>query len=94
MSPIKNMSRILTTDVELRGQRLATGDHVLLFYPSANRDEDVFKAPQELDIRREPNPHIAFGFGPHFCLGAALARLELKVMFASSTADWRCSFGR
>jgi cytochrome P450 family 142 subfamily A polypeptide 1 len=81
VSPIKNMSRILTTDVELRGQRLAAGDHVLLFYPSANRDEDVFKAPEELDIRREPNPHIAFGFGPHFCLGAALARLELKVMF-------------
>jgi cytochrome P450 family 142 subfamily A polypeptide 1 len=81
VSPIKNMSRILTADVELRGQRLAAGDHVLLFYPSANRDEDVFKTPQELDIRREPNPHIAFGFGPHFCLGAALARLELKVMF-------------
>jgi cytochrome P450 family 142 subfamily A polypeptide 1 len=81
VSPVKNMSRVVTTDVELRGQRLAAGDHLINFYPSANRDEDVFDDPQRFDIRRDPNPHLAFGFGPHFCLGAALARLELRVMF-------------
>ena len=53
----------------------------MLFYPSANRDEDVFAYPDRLDVARQPNPHLAFGFGPHFCLGAALARLELRVMF-------------
>jgi cytochrome P450 family 142 subfamily A polypeptide 1 len=81
VSPVKNMSRTVTTDVELRGQRLREGDEVMLFYPSANRDEDVFAAPDTFDVRRDPNPHLAFGFGPHFCLGASLARLELKVMF-------------
>jgi cytochrome P450 len=81
VSPVKNMSRTVTTDVELRGQRLREGDEVMLFYPSANRDEAVFAAPDTFDVRRDPNPHLAFGFGPHFCLGASLARLELKVMF-------------
>ena len=81
VSPVKNMSRTVTTDVELRGQHLREGDEVMLFYPSANRDEDVFAAPDVFDVRRDPNPHLAFGFGPHFCLGASLARLELKVMF-------------
>jgi cytochrome P450 family 142 subfamily A polypeptide 1 len=50
-------------------------------YPSANRDEAVFDAPERFDVGREPNPHVAFGFGTHFCLGAALARLEIRVMF-------------
>ena len=54
----------------------------MLFYPSANRDEEVFADSDVLDVRREPNPHLAFGFGTHFCLGASLARLELRVMFA------------
>ena len=81
VSPVKNMSRTVTADVELRGQRLREGDQVMLFYPSANRDEGVFEAPDVLDVRRDPNPHIAFGFGPHYCLGASLARLELRVMF-------------
>ena len=81
VSPIKNMSRTVTKDVELRGQLLHEGDQLMLFYPSANRDEDVFAEPDRLDIGRQPNPHLAFGFGPHFCLGAALARLELRVMF-------------
>ena len=53
----------------------------MLFYPSANRDEEVFERADAFDIRRDPNPHLAFGFGPHFCLGASLARLELRVMF-------------
>ncbi len=71
----------LTRDIELHGQTLAEGDQLILFYPSANRDRDVFVDPDQLDISRNPNPHLAFGFGPHFCLGAALARLELRVMF-------------
>jgi Cytochrome P450 len=60
---------------------LREGDEVMLFYPSANRDEAVFAAPDTFDVRRDPNPHLAFGFGPHVCLGASLSRLELKVMF-------------
>ncbi|MGO9856479.1 MAG: cytochrome P450 [Acidimicrobiales bacterium] len=81
VSPIKNMARTVTKDVELRGQHLRAGDQLVLFYPSANRDAEVFDAPDVLDIRRSPNPHLAFGFGTHFCLGASLARLELRVMF-------------
>ena len=86
VSPVKNMSRLVTTDVELRGQCLAAGDHVILLYPSANRDEAVFADAATLDVRRDPNPHLAFGFGPHFCLGASLARLELRCMFAEVLA--------
>ena len=52
----------------------------MLFYPSANRDEDVFENPHRFDIRRTPNPHVAFGIGTHFCLGASLARLEVRMM--------------
>ena len=81
VSPIKNMARTVTTDLELRGQQLHEGDQVMLFYPSANRDEAVFDRADELDLTRHPNPHLAFGFGAHFCLGASLARLELRVMF-------------
>ncbi len=81
VSPVKNMARTVTTDVEVHGQRLHQGDQVMLFYPSANRDEDIFAAPDALDVGRQPNPHLAFGFGTHFCLGAALARLELRVLF-------------
>jgi cytochrome P450 family 142 subfamily A polypeptide 1 len=82
VSPIKNMSRTATRDVELRGQQLREGDQLILMYPSANRDEEVFADPHRLHVTRTPNPHLAFGFGPHFCLGASLARLELKVMFS------------
>jgi cholest-4-en-3-one 26-monooxygenase len=84
VSPVKNMARTATCDVEVRGQQLAEGDQLILFYPSANRDEAVFDEPQRLDVGRDPNPHLAFGFGPHFCMGAALARLELRVMFAEA----------
>ena len=82
VSPIQNMARTVTRDLEFRDQKMGEGDQVMLFYPSANRDEDVFADPQVFHIRREPNPHIAFGFGRHFCLGASLARLEVKVMFS------------
>ena len=81
VSPIKSMSRRVTQDVDLRGQALRAGDDLLLFYPSANRDEAHFTDPFRFDIRREPNHHLAFGFGHHFCLGNALARLELRVFF-------------
>lgn len=81
VSPILNMARTVTTEVEVAGQTLREGDQVIMIYPSANRDEDVFADAQRLNVERQPNPHIAFGFGPHFCLGASLARLELKVMF-------------
>lgn len=81
VSPIKNMARTVTAETELRGQTLRPGEKVLLLYPSANRDEDVFEEPFRFDVERTPNDHVAFGFGPHFCLGNSLARLELNVMF-------------
>lgn len=81
VTPIKNMNRTATRDIELGGQIIGEGDQVLLLYPSANRDEEHFDAPFDFDLGREPNHHLAFGFGSHFCLGNALARLELKVMF-------------
>lgn len=81
VSPIKNMARMATRDVELHGQLVRKGQKLLLLYPAANRDEDVFERPEEFDIGRSPNDHVAFGFGAHFCLGNQLARLELRVMF-------------
>ena len=81
VTPIKNMSRTVTREVEVGGQVLREDDQLILLYPSANRDEAVFDDPYRLDVRRDPNPHLAFGFGTHFCLGASLARLELNVMF-------------
>jgi cholest-4-en-3-one 26-monooxygenase len=82
VSPIKNMARTVTREVELHDQTLHEGDQVVLMYPSANRDPAVFSDPDRFDVRRYPNAHLAFGFGPHFCMGASLARLELKVMFS------------
>jgi cholest-4-en-3-one 26-monooxygenase len=80
VSPIKNMARTVTRDVVLRDQQLHEGDEVLLLYASANRDEDVFEDPDTFDVRRQPNDHVAFGFGSHFCLGNSLARLEIRIM--------------
>ena len=80
VSPIKNMARTATHDVELAGAQIHAGQEILLLYPSANRDEAVFDDPETFDITRSPNPHMAFGFGAHFCLGNQLARLELRVM--------------
>jgi len=75
--------RTATTDVELRGTRIAAGAKVLLWWSSANHDEDVFADPFRFDVRRRPNRHLAFGHGSHFCLGANLARLEIKVVLAA-----------
>ncbi|MBV8692077.1 MAG: cytochrome P450 [Actinobacteria bacterium] len=81
VTPIKNMARTAMTDAELNGQTIPKGEKLLLLYPSANRDEAVFPDANTFDIRRTPNEHVAFGFGTHFCLGASLARLELRVLF-------------
>ncbi len=81
VSPIKNMARQMTRDVELHGETLHQGEKLLLLYPSGNRDERVFEDPERFDITRSPNDHMAFGFGSHFCLGNRLARMELTVMF-------------
>jgi cytochrome P450 family 142 subfamily A polypeptide 1 len=81
VSPIKNMARTMTRDVELHGQTMAKGQKLLLLYPSANRDEAMFEDPEVFDVTRTPNDHIAFGFGAHFCMGNRLARMELAVMF-------------
>jgi cytochrome P450 family 142 subfamily A polypeptide 1 len=81
-TPIVNFRRTATRDAEVNGVLIPEGDSVLLLYGSANRDEAVFGDDAELfDITRNPNPHIAFGFGTHFCLGASLARLEIRVMY-------------
>jgi len=81
-TPIYQFRRTATRDVVLRGQRIRRGDKVVAWYISANRDENVFADPYRFDITRSPNPHVTFGpGGPHFCLGAHLARLELRVLF-------------
>ena len=81
VSPIKNMARTVTRDLEFHGKQLKQGQKVLLLYPSANRDSDVFDDPFRFDITRSPNEHVAFGFATHFCLGNSLARLELHALF-------------
>jgi cytochrome P450 family 142 subfamily A polypeptide 1 len=82
VTPIQNMNRTATRDAVLRGQSIRKGQKLLLLYPSANRDERVFADPFRFDVTRDPNPHLAFGgYGTHHCLGASLARLELRVMF-------------
>ena len=81
-TPVRNMNRTATCDVEVHGQQVREGDRILLLYPSANRDASVFDDPYVFDITRSPNDHMAFGgYGRHVCLGAPLARLELRVLF-------------
>ncbi|ORV11320.1 cytochrome P450 [Mycobacterium celatum] len=79
-SPVKNMCRTLTADTEFHGTQLRQGEKMMLLFESANFDESVFDNPEQFDIRRDPNNHMAFGFGTHFCLGNQLARLELSLM--------------
>jgi cytochrome P450 len=80
-SPVKHFMRNATLDTEVRGQTIRAMDRLMMCYPSGNRDEDVFTNPEHFDITRSPNPHIAFGFGPHMCLGQHLAKLEMRVLF-------------
>jgi cytochrome P450 len=79
------MFRTVAEDTELDGVELRAGDRIALIYPSANRDEAVFTDPDTVDLARDPNPHIAFGFGTHFGLGAAVARLTLRVALEELT---------
>ncbi len=86
VTPIYYMRRTATRATEIRGQRIEPGDAMVMYYASGNRDEEVFSAPDQLDIRRRPNPHLAFGVGRHSCLGAALARLEARVFLEAFLA--------
>jgi len=79
-SPVKNMCRTLTADTEFHGTALTAGEKIMLMFESANFDEAQFDQPDKFDIRRNPNSHLAFGFGTHFCMGNQLARLELSMM--------------
>jgi cytochrome P450 family 142 subfamily A polypeptide 1 len=82
VTPIQNMARTATEDIEVEGQRIEKGQKLLLLYGAANRDDRVFEDPHRFDVQRSPNDHVAFGgHGAHFCLGSSLARLELRVMF-------------
>jgi cytochrome P450 len=81
-SPVIHFRRTATRDTELSGQKIGEGDKVVIFYNSANRDESAFEDPYRFDVTRSPNEHVGFGGGgPHFCLGANLARREITVMF-------------
>jgi cytochrome P450 family 142 subfamily A polypeptide 1 len=96
VTPILNMRRTATETHELHGQTIERGDELLLMYGSANRDETVFDDPETFDVTRTHNNHVAFGFGTHFCLGASLARLEIRVMFEEllrRIPDWRLAPG-
>jgi cholest-4-en-3-one 26-monooxygenase len=85
-SPVIQFCRTAVEDVELHGRKIRAGDAFCLFYPSANRDEAVFDEPDRFRVDRRPNPHVGFGIGEHFCLGANLARLELRVIFRDLVA--------
>ena len=81
-SVVIQFQRTAMEDVELRGQTIRKGESIVMWYPSANRDEDVFDEPYKFDIGRDPNDHFAFGgYGEHFCLGANLARWEMRSIF-------------
>jgi len=81
VTPVIHFRRTATRDVELRGRKIREGDKVVLFYPSANRDERVFDDPDRFDVGRRDNHHLAFGIGEHYCMGANLARMEIQVVF-------------
>ena len=81
VTPIHNMCRVATADAEVSGHRIGKGEQVVMMYPAANRDPAHFENPEALDVTRNPNRHLSFGFGTHFCLGAALARMEIRVFF-------------
>jgi hypothetical protein len=82
VTPVKHFMRTAASDTVVRGTPIAAGESVLLSYVSANRDEDVFDDPFRFDVGREPNKHVAFGYGVHFCMGAALARMEINSFFS------------
>ena len=80
-SPVTHMCRTALADTEIRGQKIVRGDYLILLYPAANHDEEIWERADELDVTRKPDPgHLAFGFAEHFCLGAALARREIRLV--------------
>jgi cytochrome P450 family 142 subfamily A polypeptide 1 len=81
VTPIHNMCRVATEDTEIGGTPISAGQQLVLMYSSANRDPEHFERPEDFDVTRNPNHHISFGFGTHFCLGASLARLEIRICF-------------
>lgn len=81
VSPISHFTRTATEDCEVRGVQVRAGEQVALYYASANRDEEIFEDPFEFRVDRRPNPHLAFGFGEHFCMGAHAAKVELETIF-------------
>jgi cytochrome P450 len=81
-TPVLQFCRTPIADFTLRGETIRAGESMCLFYASANRDEEAFADPADFRVDRSPNPHLGFGIGEHFCLGANLARLELRVIFA------------
>jgi len=85
-TPVMTFRRTATRDCELGGQAIRAGEKVVVSFTSANRDEAVFADPDRFDIRRHPNPHLVFGYGPHFCLGAHLARAQVRALFAEVLA--------
>jgi len=85
-TPVIQFCRTPSEDFELRGEKIRAGESLCLFYASANRDEEAFDQPDAFRVDRRPNPHLGFGIGEHFCLGASLARLELRVIFAEIAA--------
>jgi cytochrome P450 family 142 subfamily A polypeptide 1 len=80
VTPLNNMFRTAVSDTQINGSPVRAGDRLALLYPAANRDPDVFSDAQRFDVGRDPNRHLAFGHGTHFCLGANLARLELRLL--------------
>ncbi len=88
-TPVIQFRRTAARDTELAGQRIAEGDKVVVFFPSANRDAAVFRDPDRFDIARGANPHVAFGFGTHYCIGAPLARLEGRYVFGEMLTKLR-----
>ena len=94
VTPVLNMCRVANRDYELDGTTIRQGQQVVLMYPSANRDPAHFDDPERYDVTRTPNHHIAFGFGTHFCLGAALARLEIRAVLRGVRAPGARDPGR
>jgi cytochrome P450 family 142 subfamily A polypeptide 1 len=87
VTPLHNFFRTASVDTQVGEQAVAAGDRFILLYASANRDDAVFDDPFSFDITRSPNPHLSFGFGTHFCLGASLARFELAVLLEELVAS-------
>jgi len=85
-TPVMTFRRTATQDCAVGGQPIRSGEKVVVSFTSANRDETVFADPDRFDIRRQPNPHLVFGHGPHFCLGAHLARIQMRALFAEVLA--------